>query len=61
MPRRTRWQIEQVFELAKGKVGLDEYEVSTWVGWYRHITLALVDLTYLTVVRMQVQWAQPGR
>ena len=24
------------------KVGLDEYEVRRWVGWYRHITLALL-------------------
>ena len=47
----TRWQVEQAFELAKGEVGLDEYEVRTWVGWYRHITLAMFALAYLTVVR----------
>src|SRR5260370_1147352 len=27
----TRWQVEQAFELAKGEVGLDEYEGRTWV------------------------------
>ena len=47
----TRWQVEQAFELAKGEVGLDEYEVRTWTGWYRHITLAMFALAYLTVVR----------
>lgn len=53
----TRWQVEQAFELAKGEgeVGLDEYEVRTWVGWYRHITLALFALAYLTVVRLHAQ------
>lgn len=56
----TRWQVEQAFELAKGEVGLDEYEVRTWVGWYRHITLAMFALAYLTVVRMHAQAAQHG-
>jgi SRSO17 transposase len=54
----TRWQGEQAFELAKGEVGLDEYEVRTWVGWYRHITLAMFALAYLTVVRTRAQELQ---
>jgi SRSO17 transposase len=49
----TRWQVEQAFELAKGEVGLDEYEVRTWTGWYRHVTLAMFALAYLTVVRQR--------
>lgn len=28
-----RWRIEQSFELAKGEVGLDHYEVRRWEGW----------------------------
>ncbi len=54
----TRWQVEQAFELAKGEVGLDEYEVRTWTGWYRHVTLAMFALAYLTVVRLHAQRAQ---
>lgn len=46
----ARWQVEQAFELAKQEVGLDEYEVRHWPGWYRHITLAMFALAYLTVV-----------
>ena len=38
----TRWIIEDAFKEAKQEVGLDEYEVRRWVGWYRHITLALL-------------------
>ncbi len=57
----TRWQVEQAFELAKGEVGLDEYEVRTWVGWYRHITLAMFALAYLTVVRVHAQRAEQDR
>jgi SRSO17 transposase len=56
----TRWQVEQAFELAKQEVGLDEYEVRHWQGWYRHITLAMFALAYLTVVRQQAARAEPA-
>jgi SRSO17 transposase len=45
----TRWSIEEMFKLAKGQVGLDHYEVRSWPGWHRHITLALVALAALAV------------
>jgi SRSO17 transposase len=47
----TRWAIESLFEQAKGEVGLDHYEVRSWVGWHRHITLSMLALAYLAVVR----------
>jgi SRSO17 transposase len=49
----TRWAVEECFETAKGEVGLDQYEVRSWSGWYRHITLALLAHAYLTVVRAE--------
>jgi SRSO17 transposase len=45
----ARWTIDDTFKLAKGQVGLDHYEVRSWQGWYRHITLALVALAALTL------------
>jgi SRSO17 transposase len=47
----SRWQVEEGFELAKQQVGLDEYEVRHWQGWYRHVTLAMFALAFLTVVK----------
>ena len=47
----TRWSIERLFEQAKGEVGLDHYEVRSWVGWHRHITLAMLALAYLAALR----------
>lgn len=44
------WAIEESFEVAKGEVGLDQYEVRSWHGWYRHITLAMTAHAYLTVL-----------
>ena len=49
----TRWTIEECFEEAKGEVGLDQYEVRKWDGWYRHITLAMLAHACLAVVRQQ--------
>ena len=49
----TRWAIEECFEEAKEQVGLDQYEVRRWDGWYRHITLAMLAQAYLSVIRHQ--------
>jgi SRSO17 transposase len=61
-PRRTtltrlaktagaRWSIEGGFEAAKQEVGLADYEVRSWTGWHRHITLASLAHAILAVVR----------
>lgn len=47
----TRWIIEDAFKEAKQEVGLDEYKVRRWVGWYRHITLALLVHAFLAATR----------
>lgn len=48
----SRWTVEQCFEEAKGEVGLDQYEVRSWTGWHRHITLAMWAYALLTVLRV---------
>jgi SRSO17 transposase len=45
-----RWTIEECFEAAKGEVGLDQYEVRSWHGWYRHITLSMFAHAFLAVL-----------
>lgn len=32
-------------------MGLDQYEVRKWVGWYLHITLVLLAHAFLEVTR----------
>jgi SRSO17 transposase len=59
----SRWHVEIGFEEAKGEVGLDEYEVRSWPGWYRHITLALVAHAVLAVMRsigQEIETAKKG-
>src|SRR5713101_8281627 len=45
----ARWHIEEDFENAKD-LGLDHYEVRSFTGWYRHITLVLLALAFLTAM-----------
>jgi SRSO17 transposase len=44
-----RWCIEEEFENAKD-LGLDQYEVRSFVGWFRHVTLVLLVMAVLTVL-----------
>lgn len=47
----SRWAIEECFEQAKQETGLDEYEVRSWTGWHRHVTLSMFAQAFLSVVR----------
>jgi len=47
----SRWTVEICFEAAKQEVGLAEYEVRSWTGWHRHVTLACLAHAFLTSLR----------
>ena len=55
-----RWAVEEAFAQGKGEVGLDEYEVRSWVGWHRHMTLAMAALALLVLTRARL-FARPAR
>src|SRR5207253_9979846 len=42
----ARWHIEEDLEATKD-LGLDQYEVRSYLGWYRHITLVLLASAFL--------------
>jgi SRSO17 transposase len=42
-----RHGVEEAFTMAKGDVGLDEYEVRSWVGWHHHMSLTMLALWFL--------------
>ena len=46
----ARWAVEGAFEAAKQEVGLADYEVRSWTGWHRHVTLALLAHAVLAAV-----------
>ncbi|MFE3906361.1 IS701 family transposase [Streptomyces sp. NPDC059153] len=48
-----RWKVEECFQSAKNECGQDQYEVRRYVGWYRHITLAMLAHAFLAVLAAQ--------
>ncbi len=54
-----RCAIESCFDAAKQETGLDDYEVRSWHGWHRHITLSMLALVFLATVRAQA--AEPTK
>ncbi|MGB8343484.1 MAG: IS701 family transposase [Ktedonobacteraceae bacterium] len=42
----ARWHIEEDFEAGKD-LGLDQYQVRSFTGWYRHVTFVLLALAFL--------------
>jgi SRSO17 transposase len=45
----NRWRIEEHFQSSKD-LGLDQYQVRSLVGWYRHITLVMLAHAFLRVI-----------
>ena len=43
----TRWPVEDCFLQGKQEVGLDAYEVRSWLGWHHHMTLVILALWFL--------------
>ncbi len=48
----ARWRIEEDLEASKD-LGLDQYEVRSYVGWYRHITLVMLASAFLVSICVQ--------
>jgi SRSO17 transposase len=55
-----RWLVEECFEAAKQEVGLADYEVRSWHGWHRHVTLAMLALALLAGLRARLNAAAKG-
>ncbi len=50
----TRWPIETIFEESKGEIGMDHYEMRSWLGWHHH--MLLVSLAHHFLVRLRIQF-----
>jgi SRSO17 transposase len=51
-----RPRAEELFEEGNQEVGLNHYEVRSWVGWEHHMTLTLLALWFL-----QLEWVRLGK
>src|SRR6202007_249528 len=43
----ARWRVEEAIKLAKAARGMADYEVRSFHGWYRHVTLAQLAAAFL--------------
>jgi SRSO17 transposase len=48
----ARWHIEEDLHACKA-LGLDHYEVRSYLGWYRHLTLVLLAYAFLLTITVQ--------
>lgn len=55
-----RWPIETIFEEAKGEVGMDHYEMRSWLGWHHHMLLVCLAHHFLVRLRIQFQEQAPA-
>ena len=55
-----RWPIETIFEEAKGEVGMDHYEMRSWVGWHHHMLLVCLAHHFLVRLRIHFQEQAPA-
>jgi hypothetical protein len=53
-----RWRIEECFQFTKDQLGLGDYEVRSWTGWYRHITLVLAAGAFFVSVALSSRTAR---
>lgn len=49
-----RHGVEELFEEGNQEVGLNHYEVRSWVGWHHHMTLSLLALWFLQWERLRL-------
>ncbi len=52
----ARWKIEECFETGKD-MGLEDYEVRCYQGWYRHVTLVMLVQACLASICAQARLA----
>ena len=45
-----RWTVESCFAESKSETGLDQYEVRSYNGWYKHITFSCAAMALITVL-----------
>ena len=55
----ARHIIEERFAEAKREVGLADYEIRSWDGWHRHITLVMLAHTWLKLIQHREREKKP--
>jgi SRSO17 transposase len=57
---KIRWRIEHDYRELKHGLGLDHFEGRSFVGWHRHVTLAVLAQAFITMIRTDPKAPAPG-
>jgi SRSO17 transposase len=57
---KIRWRIEHDYRELKHGLGLDHFEGRSYLGWHRHVTLAVLAQAFCTMIRSDPKVPAPG-
>jgi SRSO17 transposase len=57
---KIRWRVEHDYRELKHGLGLDHFEGRSYLGWHRHVTLAVLAQAFCTMIRMDPKVPAPG-
>jgi SRSO17 transposase len=57
---KIRWRIEHDYRELKTGLGLDNFEGRSYLGWNRHVTLAVLAQAFITMTRTDPKVPAPG-
>jgi SRSO17 transposase len=57
---KIRWRVEHDYRELKTGLGLDHFEGRSYLGWHRHVTLAVLAQAFATMLRTDPKVPAPG-
>ena len=57
---KIRWRVEHDYRELKTGLGLDHFEGRSYLGWHRHVTLAVLAQAFCTLLRSDPKARAPG-
>ena len=54
-----RWPIESCFEEGKQELGMGDYQLRSWRGWYHHMTLVILAHFFLVRLKLRLKDKAP--
>ena len=57
---KIRWRVEHDYRELKTGLGIDHFEGRSYLGWHRHVTLAVLAQAFCTLLRMDPKADAPA-
>ena len=57
---KIRWRVEHDYRELKTGLGIDHFEGRSYLGWHRHVTLAVLAQAFCTLLRLDPKAAAPA-